>query len=326
MEAKGMNGLNRLDRQSCKTFTGISPSVLVLIVTYQPGEIIAETFSNLRSASPQPLETLVIDNASNDDRLPLLRSYVEDNVQILRMSSNKGLASAFNLGVHEAWRRGRQWIFILDQDSQCHPGALSKLISIGERLQEAGESVGGVCSTVRSKQFSEAVHVPYRWTGRKLEPLLWPLQEEMAAVDSCISSGTLYSVDALKDVGGFREDFFIDFVDHECHLRLRKKGWLLLWSRDAVLSHSLGKVQKMTAHGLFIEHEPFRYYYMSRNMMRGLLEFGGWPAVWSFTRELYSHVLLLKRYGQHPGRCLHYILKGLVHALAGKSGPLDARR
>jgi rhamnosyltransferase len=141
-------------------------------------------------------------------------------------------------------------------------------------------------------------------------------------VDSPISSGTLYRVDALKAIGGFNESYFIDFVDHDCHLRLRKAGFTLWWEKNAEMFHQLGAIQRMTDSGLWIEHEPFRYYYMARNMTEGHRRIGGLMSMLIFWRELSRHIFRLHSYSRHPYAGIYYILKGCFDAVIGKSGAL----
>jgi rhamnosyltransferase len=153
-----------------------------------------------------------------------------------------------------------------------------------------------------------------------------PESENPLPIDSSISSGSLYRVAALQEIGGFREEYFIDFVDHECHLRLRRAGWSIWWDRESTLYHKLGKLQKMTKEGLWIEHAPFRYYYMARNMTEGYWRLGGLRALVNIEIEIFRHIGRLRRFGQDPNRCTYYIFRGLKDAFLGKSGPLNAGR
>ena len=52
-----------------------------------------------------------------------------------------------------------------------------------------------------------------------------------------LQSGSLFSRSALKDVGLFDETFFIDYVDFEFCLRLRKHGFRLIEATDAPIYH-----------------------------------------------------------------------------------------
>ncbi len=60
---------------------------------------------------------------------------------------------------------------------------------------------------------------------------------EMVAV---LTSGSLVSVDALRAVGGFRDEFFIDCVDFEYCLRARSTGFHVLVTCKPVMEHGIG--------------------------------------------------------------------------------------
>jgi rhamnosyltransferase len=186
-------------------------------------------------------------------------------------------------------------------------------------------SVGALCPTVVNKTYPEMRHYPYCWVDGEFRPVV-PASEadDMIAIDSTVSSGTLYQVEALTAVNGFCEKYFIDFVDHECHLRFRQAGFGLFWVLPARIYHCLGQRQVMTSSGLWIEHPPYRYYYMVRNMLEGTYRLGGVRASAKFGIQALTHSVRILRYGQAPWISLGYMLKGLLHAVLGRFGTLDS--
>ena len=295
-------------------------TILTLIVTYNGGKTICET---IKAAKTKPI--LIIDNASTDDTISAISTLSDTGIEIISMPENVGVAKAYNIGIQHALQQGRDWLFILDQDSACSTDCLELLDETAEYLTEKGEKTVAVCPTVKSSNFPDIIHHPYHWNNWNFEPI--PDNGiQLVPIDSTITSGTLYSVKALNSVGGFREKYFIDFVDHECHLRLRKAGWSLWWDKRAVLYHSLGKIQKMTNQGLWIEHEPIRYYYMARNMADGYFQFGGLKAIYHFSLEIKAHVFRLIRYGAEPNKSIYYILRGINDAFWRRFGRLDTTR
>jgi GT2 family glycosyltransferase len=56
-----------------------------------------------------------------------------------------------------------------------------------------------------------------------------------------ITSGNLLKVSAFERIGGFREDLFIDSVDFDFCLRLKKSGYRIMRCNQAILYHSLGE-------------------------------------------------------------------------------------
>jgi rhamnosyltransferase len=300
--------------------------MLILIVCYNGAKTILNTvYSCLITA--KPVSVLAVDNGSTDPTLTLLKSVQDNRFEVVSMGYNSGLGTAFNVGINAAHDRGAKWLYILDQDSVLAAGCLEKLFRTAQDLLKHIPSVSAISPTVRCRDFPEIIHYPLKWNGKQLLPEIHEtrgLISEAVQVDSPISSGTLYRVDALKTIGGFNESYFIDFVDHECHLRLRKAGFTLWWEKNAEMFHQLGAIQRMTDSGLWIEHEPFRYYYMARNMTEGHRRIGGLMSMLIFWREISRHIVRLHAYGQHPFAEVYYILRGCFDAIIGKSGPLDS--
>ncbi len=59
-----------------------------------------------------------------------------------------------------------------------------------------------------------------------------------------IASGTLVSVDAWRDLRGFRQDFFVDYVDLEFCLRARASGYRILRSLRPTIEHAIGRPER----------------------------------------------------------------------------------
>lgn len=302
--------------------------VLILVVTHEGAETVCQTLQScLSSPQEEARPVMVIDNASADHTVSVVESLSLPGLEVVRMPKNVGVAKAFNLGVKKARQIAARWLFILDQDSICGSCCLDILLQTANDLMKKGKKVGAVCPTAKSLIFSDVIHYPYRWTGRGLEPVLCnekKLPDVPIAIDSTISSGTMYRVDALAAINGFREEYFIDFVDHECHIRLRRAGWSLWWEKRAVLYHRLGRIQRMTDEGLWVEHDPVRYYYMARNMVEGYWRLGGVRALLQFGGEIRRQIHRLRRFGEAPKESIHYIFKGVKDAFLGKFGPFDS--
>jgi len=298
--------------------------VLILIVCHNGAKTISDT---VRSCliTEKPVSVLAVDNGSTDQTLTVLNSICDRRFEIIPMGFNSGLGAAFNVGIHVAHDRGAKWLYILDQDSVLAAGCLERLFQTARDLLSHTPSVSAISPTVHCRAYPEIIHYPLKWNGKQFLPEFQgvaSLFTEAVQVDSPISSGTLYRVDALKAIGGFNESYFIDFVDHDCHLRLRKAGFTLWWEKKAQMFHQLGAVQRMTDSGLWIEHEPFRYYYMARNMTEGHRRMGGLTSMLMFWREIIRHIGRLHSHSLRPYVCIYYILRGCIDAIIGKSGAL----
>jgi rhamnosyltransferase len=298
--------------------------MLILIVSYNGGRTIAKTVRNCL-ATTHNVPLFVVDNASTDNTLSILHGIEDSRLQVFSLRRNMGLGVAFNAGIAKAASLNAKWMLILDQDSWFAPGSPERLVQTAQEMVRNAEPIAAVAPTIRNGFYPEIIHFPLKWNGRQLIPVSDDILRDgckPVRVDSPISSGTLYRVDALAAIQGFRESYFIDFIDHECHLRLLKAGYSLWWEHRAVLYHQLGSIQRMTASGLWIEHPAYRYYYMARNMTEGYYRLCGLSALACYWREVLRHMARIYVNGRCPYATIYYILRGCCDAVIGKSGPL----
>ena len=83
-----------------------------------------------------------------------------------------------------------------------------------------------------------------------------------------ITAGSLTSVAAFEEVGGFRDDLFIDGVDEDFCLRVRRAGYAVLRATEVGMEQPIGA----QARARFVwrdvgisNHSAIRHYYMTRN-------------------------------------------------------------
>jgi rhamnosyltransferase len=235
-----------LDDVSTAPVGALEPaSVMALIVTYHPdagvGERARPLFGTVGSV-------LYVDNGSRPDEIaplePLLR---DDNVHLVRNDRNLGLATALNQGFRWAADHGLAWVLTLDQDTEPTAGVVPEAARVlaahpGRRVAVVGAGYGDL--TVAG---------------------LPPTGGEAACV---ITAGALHSVEAWQDLGGFRDDFFVDYVDTEFCLRARAHGYAVLRSARTTIRHAIGSpVTHDVRFRTFTpsNHSRVRRYYITRN-------------------------------------------------------------
>lgn len=104
-----------------------APLVSICIPTYNGAEWIRETINSALAQSYQSLEILIVDDASSDDTVELLRSFKDERIRIVVNEKNVGLAANWNRCVELA--RGT-FIKFLFQDDILYPGCIEKLAGL----------------------------------------------------------------------------------------------------------------------------------------------------------------------------------------------------
>jgi rhamnosyltransferase len=224
----------------------VSGNICAILVTYQPD---AEFTDRLAKLSQQFPRVFVIDNASRD-------LHIEQNtkIRIQRNNRNIGIAAALNIGLKCAEEAGYAWAVTFDQDSEL----------VGAFIDRVLASVKAI-SAYRFLLGANYVDVHRRRLAHRGDSLKTGLIHRT----TLITSGMLLPVAFARAIGGFREDFFIDSVDHEFCLRASDHGAALFVTREPLMRHSIGAsvTGVRWARALSSAHPPLRKYFIARNAL-----------------------------------------------------------
>ncbi|MDP2364394.1 MAG: glycosyltransferase family 2 protein [Ignavibacteria bacterium] len=221
-------------------------NVASVVILYNP-EI--SVLDNLNSYLNQVDKLFVVDN-SDDINISLIdKIKCLSNVEYIWNKTNLGIAAALNIGIKKASDEGYEYLLTMDQDSEAPPNMVSNLLE---------------CFTQDPKiaLVSPLLHHPI---GRNINYKPTKLCEQVLFV---WTSGNLLKLNILKITDGFKEDLFIDYVDHEFCLRLNKMGFKIYTCYKTILKHNLGKINEIN---LFFRkvyptnHSALRLYYRTRN-------------------------------------------------------------
>lgn len=104
------------------------PQVSIIIATYNSGKSLRNALESVYSQTFQNWECIIVDGASKDDTLNIVREYAEKDSRFRYISEpDKGIYDAFNKG----WKMAKgEWIHYLgDDDRLTHDGML-KLLTV----------------------------------------------------------------------------------------------------------------------------------------------------------------------------------------------------
>lgn len=114
----------------------MSPKIYVIVVTYKGHQWYERCFTSLRE-SELPVQTIVIDNASNDGTVEYIREHFPE-IYLIESKENLGFGRANNIGMRYALDHGCDYVFLLNQDAWIEPDVIKKLVSISKKHQEYG--------------------------------------------------------------------------------------------------------------------------------------------------------------------------------------------
>lgn len=282
--------------------------IAACVVLYNPS---LQVINNIQSYYPFVNCLIAVDNSERKNAAieqALKNSFGEVIYKFL--NTNLGIAAALNIACNTAIEKGFDWILTMDQDSSFVNNDLSKMMTDIDTIEAQYNKVG--------------IITPYHVLA---EGYTEDLKEDFTVRKIAMTSGNLLNLKAYQAAGAFEEKLFMDLVDYEYCLRLRKNNYTIIQDNKAKLKHSLGNFSIRHFFGKKLgisNHNYQRRYYMTRNsLIVGTKHY-------KVDKKFFYNVLLnlildpflILFYEDNKLAKLKSIWKGIVHFLAGKSGKI----
>jgi len=231
----------------------------VVIPTYNRCEDLKRCLDSLEKQTYKDFEVIVIDNCSSDNTPSLLRNY---HVKVIR-DCTKNVSRLFNLGIQNA--TGEVITFIND-DVEVSEEWMAALIEVFKTIPEAG-CVGGptiptrkqeIQSTFEELSRSRRLHLLAKlYNNVILEGKLFEVGflsecgaysigasmpyssklQGLVTVDIISTINMAVRRSALEEVNGFDENFIWVHPDVDLVLRVKKRGYKVMFTPKAVVLH-----------------------------------------------------------------------------------------
>ncbi len=298
-------------------------SIASVTLAYNSERLLSKQLDALLRQSHQLDEIIVVNNGSTDGTLSLL-SAKYPQVTVLDLPANAGVGGGYSAGLsYAANQMKHDWVWLLDHDSiPMHDGLEALVRGLG-RTEAVRERVG-IVAPVPVHPETLLCYPGMLWRKGWVRPSSDCLNQPLCFVDAVISSGSLVRSEVVERVGLPRADFFIDFVDYEYCLRLRRHGYRIAMVRDSLLHHAVGNPRTINILGYskaWGGHAPWREYYISRNETFTIWNyFPDWKSKFSVLRRLLRHFLAILAFGEHKAACVKMMLLGFVDGRAGRLG------
>jgi rhamnosyltransferase len=292
-------------------FYNITPEMIcTVVVTYEPDSFFE---SRVRVLCKQVSQVIVVDNSIKKNNANFFSDKnLNEYVSIIRNGKNLGLGFALNQGVNFAKSLGFTYVILFDQDSEVYENTISMMCKISMSIED--QSVGMLGAAYKSMPDSKSSVISY------------------VKKKSINTSGSLVPISLFENVGEFRSDYFIDCIDSEFCLRLRKNGYSIYQTSTNLLKHAVGHPINHKIFGLrFLStrHSADRRYYIARNHLVMLREYRTMlskiPLFWfikTIRRSMY-YAFIVICFEREKMLKLKAITTGVKDGLCNKMGKRD---
>lgn len=290
-----------------------SPSasaICAIVSTFDPEPSIRD---NVSAALLQVDRVIVVDDGGANKNKAALESWFGafSRVTLIHNPRNLGIAHSLNKGITVASGMGYRWFLMLDDDTLPLQGMVDCLYANYQRLSERFR-IGLIGMDYASTPQTNGIPDDREGPG-------WSLKRGV------ITSGSLISLPAYRDIGIFREEFFIDLVDYEYCLRARRKGYRIVQIERVGFVHRLGNPAVHRIVGFqFTSYNraPERLYYQARNGAVLLREYFAIDAGYCLgvCLGLIKTSASILVYEENKTEKLGAMAKGVAHAIGRRMG------
>jgi GT2 family glycosyltransferase len=214
------------------------PTVTVVLLSYNRPHLLREALASVASQTCRSTEIIVVDNRSHVSGQ--VAGVVADHpqVRLIANDTNLGFTGGMNVGIRAA--RGR-YTFLTEDDMVLAPSCMAELAAFMESRPHVG-----LASGVILKRHTTTIHYAggrislggiYRkvvlgagdtYRGQYAQPY---------SVNYVTGAMLFARTDFLRDLGGFREDFFMYHDDDELCARVTRLGKAIMIVPGAMAEH-----------------------------------------------------------------------------------------
>jgi len=237
----------------------------VCIINYNGEKYLHETLSSVCDQRNSFNEIILIDNASEDKSIEIVKKCFPD-IRIIPLDKNYGPALARNQGFKES---SSDEILFLDNDVVLAPGFI-------ENLLKALESNPGTAAAMPQVYFADQQQrIQYNGADSHFLGLMSLEQSEHPAnkvrkIGSIVTACFWVDRKHWREENPFDDSFFFNYEDHDFGIRTRIKGLEIISITSAHCFHKEGTQGLSRREGL--SYSKKRVYYLVRNRWQIILK------------------------------------------------------
>ncbi|MGQ9666559.1 MAG: glycosyltransferase family 2 protein [Anaerolineae bacterium] len=215
-----------------------SPLVSVIIPNWNGAALLPACLDSLRAQTYRRLEIIVVDNASTDESVALVRERYPE-VRLVVLSENRGLTGGVNAGIRSATGG---IIALLNNDAEAEPGWVAALVETLEAHPEAGSAASKMLLHDRRDVLNSAGDT-YRLEGIPGNRGVWErdvgqYDRDIEVFGAC-GGAAAYRRAMLEEIGLFDEELFMYCEDVDLAWRAQIAGYHCVFAPQARVYHRL---------------------------------------------------------------------------------------
>lgn len=202
--------------------------IALIVLNYGGREDTATCLRSLRSQTYKHIDTIVIDNGSEDDEVSPLRAEFPA-AHVVGLTTNLGFARAVNIGLEIANDLQSRYVLLLNNDAWLDewPSMLAEMVKTLESDPSAGAVGPVILDALPPYRIQSAGHMYNPWTSFPKRLLSFQDRTTPIAViypDLLVANCLLMQRETLNRIGAMDPDFFFYSEDFDLGLRMKEHG------------------------------------------------------------------------------------------------------
>lgn len=292
----------------------------IVVCNYNKAEYVVNCIESIFVSNVDNFDVYVVDNASTDDSVSILKKRFGDRIQLLVNEKNLGGSGGFNTGLREVLKKDYQYIMCVDNDILMDSNTIKVLYDFLEQNPDVGMVGSKICvmdEPDRIQTYGAVINFDtYDIKDLHRGCLDDENLPEVQYCDYVPACSLMARADAIRKVGIMPEDNFIYWDDMEWGYCFKLAGYQVAAIKASSVLHKGGKSVNPTT---------FQKYYMFRNRLNFFMKYVKEERIEHFVHtilsELYRSVCacyLKKEYNMIQGFMFAY--DDALHGVRGIAG------
>ena len=212
-------------------------NIIAVIVTHNRLALLQESVAAINQKQEIPTQIIVVNNGSTDGTTEWLSA--QSSLEVITQE-NQGASGGFYTGIKEAYERGADWVWVMDDDTIVRPDTLSALVQSIKRmhLSYPKNPIGFLVSkAVFTDGQPHWMNLPEISRVQGGLPFNSFDEEGIVLARSASFVSLLVSRQAIAACGYPLREFFIWADDIEYTTRITRAGFLGGYVPDSVVVH-----------------------------------------------------------------------------------------
>lgn len=236
------------------------PLVSIITVNYNQTQVTRELLKSLRQVSYPAIEVILVDNASADASIALLKEEFPE-ITYIQTGKNLGFAGGNNVGIRAA--KG-SLIMLLNNDVEVPSGFLEPIVDVFEKNPGVGMASPKVLyPDGKTIQYAGAVGIkPLTGRGRRIGLFEQDSgqYDHIGKTDLGHGAALMIRRSVIDEVGLMPELYFLYYEEHDWCEQVKRKGYQMFYVGSSSVIHK----ESMSTGG---DDSYLKVHYLNRNRL-----------------------------------------------------------